>query len=89
MRGPSEDEQRQERDASHWQPTEQDGHRWWLTILSALSGLVGATVIAASAPQWRLAVPTWRLTIPGIAHPGSSTQSTLWFLLGLVLLALG
>jgi hypothetical protein len=89
LRGPSEDEQRQERDASHWQPTEQDGHRWWLTILSALSGLVGATVIAASAPQWRLAVPTWRLTIPGIAHPGSSTQSTLWFLLGLVLLALG
>jgi hypothetical protein len=51
--------------------------------------MVGATVIAASAPQWRLAVPTWRLSIPGIAHPGTSTQSTMWFLLGLILLAIG
>lgn len=89
LTGPSADAQRQERDASHWQPSEIDGHRWWLTVLSALSGVLGATVIAASAPQWRLAVPTWRLTVPGIAHPGTSTQSTLWFLLGLVLLALG
>ena len=51
--------------------------------------MAGAAVIAASAPQWRLAVPTWRLTIPGIAHPGTSTQSTVWFLIGLILLALG
>lgn len=87
--GPSDEALRQERDESHWQPTATSGSRWWQTVLSALSGIVGATVIAASAPQWRLAVPTWRLTIPGIAHPGTSTQSTMWFLLGLILLALG
>jgi len=50
---------------------------------------MGATVIAASAPRWRLAVPSWRLSIPGIAQPGTSTQSTMWFLLGLILLGLG
>jgi len=87
--GPSDEALRQERDESHWQPTAASGSRWWQTVLSALSGMVGATVIAASAPQWRLAVPTWRLSIPGIAHPGTSTQSTMWFLLGLILLAIG
>jgi len=87
--GPSDDVLRQERDESHWQPEVNAASRWWQTVLSALSGIAGATVIAASAPQWRLAVPTWRLSIPGIAHPGNSTQSTTWFLLGLILLALG
>ena len=87
--GPSDEVLRQEQDESHWQPTATGGSRWWQTALSALSGMVGATVIAASAPQWRLAVPTWRLSIPGIAHPGTSTQSTMWFLLGLILLAIG
>lgn len=87
--GPSEDTLRQERDESHWQPEAASGSRWWQTALSALSGIAGATVIAASAPQWRLAVPTWRLSLPGIAHPGTSTQSTSLFLLGLILLALG
>ena len=87
--GPSDEVMRQEQDESHWQPAATAGSRWWQTVLSALSGMVGATVIAASAPQWRLAVPTWRLSIPGIAHPGTSTQSTMWFLLGLILLAIG
>ena len=87
--GPSDEVLRQQQDESHWQPTATAGSRWWQTVLSALSGMVGATVIAASAPQWRLAVPTWRLSIPGIAHPGTSTQSTMWFLLGLIMLAIG
>jgi len=89
LEGPSEDKLRQERDDSHWQPRAVGGSRWWQTALSAVSGLLGATIIAASAPQWRLAVPTWRLTLPGIAHPGSSTESTVWFLIGLVLVAAG
>ncbi len=88
LQGPSDDQLRQERDESHWQPTATSS-RWWQVALSALSGLIGAIVIAASAPQWRLAVPTWRLTFPGIAHPGTSTQSTFWFFIGLVLLACG
>ena len=87
--GPSDEKLRQERDESHWQPAATVGSRWWQTALSALSGLMGATVIAASAPRWRLAVPSWRLSIPGIAQPGTSTQSTMWFLLGLILLGLG
>ena len=58
-------------------------------MVFALSGFLGGLVIAASAPVWRLAVPTWRITVPGIAHPGSATASTLWFLLGLILLGVG
>ena len=87
--GPSDEALRQERDESHWQPAVAAGSRWWQTALGALSGVVGATVIAASAPRWRLAVPSWRLSIPGIAQPGTSTQSTMWFLLGLILFGLG
>lgn len=89
LRGPSDDQLRQERDESHWQPPPSDRPRRWQTVLVALSGLLGATIIAASAPVWRLAPPGWRLTIPGIPHPGTSTQSTLLFLLGLILLAVG
>jgi alpha-1,6-mannosyltransferase len=73
----------------HWQPAPDTTPRGWQTLLFALSGFLGGLVIAASAPVWRLAVPTWRITIPGIAHPGSSTTSTLWFLLGLILLGVG
>ena len=73
----------------HWQPTPDDRPRHWQTVAFALSGILGGLVIAASAPVWRLAVPTWRITIPGIAHPGSSMTSTLWFLLGLILLGIG
>ena len=87
--GPSDEKLRQERDESHWQPAVAAGSRWWQTALSALSGVLGATVIAASAPRWRLAVPSWRLSVPGIAQPGTSTQSTMWFLLGLILVGLG
>lgn len=76
-------------DGSHWQPVIDQRPRPVLTALVALSGVLGSLVIAASAPLWRLAVPTWRLTLPFIGHPGSSTESTLWFLCGLVLLAIG
>ena len=89
LEGPSEEKLREEREESHWRPSAVAGSHWWQTGLSALSGLAGATIIAASAPQWRLAVPTWRLTLPGVAHPGTSTQSTVCFLIGLILVALG
>ena len=74
---------------SHWRPEPDQRPRPLLTALVALSGVLGGIVIAASAPQWRLAVPAWRLTVPFIGHPGSSTESTLWFLCGLVLLSVG
>ena len=83
----SEDLRRYEQ--AHWQPTPDPRSRPWQTLLFALSGFLGGLVIAASAPVWRLAVPAWRITVPGIAHPGSSTASTLWFLLGLILLGIG
>jgi hypothetical protein len=72
-----------------WQPPVSARPQHWQTVLFALSGFLGGLIIAASAPVWRLAVPTWRITIPGLAHPGSSTQSTLVFLLGLILLGVG
>ena len=75
-------------DESHWQPVIDQRPRPVLTVLVALCGVAGGVVIAASAPLWRLAVPTWRLTLPFIGHPGSSTESTLWFLCGLVLLSI-
>ncbi len=86
-RSDSEDLRRYEQD--HWQPTPDTRPRGWQTLVFALSGFLGGLVIAASAPVWRLAVPTWRITVPGIAHPGSATASTLWFLLGLILLGVG
>lgn len=89
LRGPSDEVLRQERDASHWQPPHTRTPAWLRTTLTVASGLAGTTIIAASAPVWRLAVPTWRLTIPGIPHPGTNLQSTLLFLLGLVLVAAG
>ena len=89
LRGPSDEKLRQERDESHWQPPHTRTPAWLRTSLSVVSGLAGATIIAASAPVWRLSVPAWRLTIPGIPHPGTNTQSTLFFLIGLVLIACG
>ncbi|CAM8646070.1 crt_membr, carotene biosynthesis associated membrane protein [Acidimicrobiia bacterium] len=68
---------------------EPESRRLWQTGLAALSGLLGSLIIAASAPSWRWAVPSWRLSIPGIAQPGSTTQSTTFFLIGLILLAAG
>ncbi len=60
-----------------------------ITVLSALSGLVGTLLIAASAPVWRLAAPSWRLAIPGVPHPGSSFVAASFFTAGLVLLGFG
>ncbi len=87
--GPSDSEDLPRYEQSYWQPSADSSPRTWQTVLFALSGFLGGLVIAASAPVWRLAVPTWRITIPGIAHPGSSLASTLWFLLGLILLGVG
>jgi alpha-1,6-mannosyltransferase len=80
-------------DPSPWRPTSPH-KRVWQTVLCTVSGFLGGLVIAASAPVWRLwddyvAPDSWRLTVPGIPHPGTATQSTLLFLLGLVLLAVG
>lgn len=72
-----------------WQPPSSRGPQHWQTVLYALSGFLGGLVIAASAPVWRLAVPSWRITLPGVGHPGTSAQSTLYFLLGLILLGVG
>ena len=58
-------------------------------MLATLAGILGGLVIAASAPVWYQAPPSWRITLPGVAHPGSTTASTIWFLIGLVLLAVG
>jgi alpha-1,6-mannosyltransferase len=91
--GPSDDKLRQESDESHWQPPPSDRSMWWQTVLFALSGFLGSVIITASAPVWRIVLSTWRstwrLTVPGIPHPGTSTQSTMLFLCGLVLLAVG
>jgi alpha-1,6-mannosyltransferase len=63
--------------------------RYGLLVLSALAGLAGSLLIAASAPVWYLAAPAWRLIVPGVPHPGSSFQSAAFFVVGLVLLVLG
>jgi alpha-1,6-mannosyltransferase len=79
-------------EVSAWQPPPSAAPRLWVTVLAALSGFLGGLLIAASAPVWRLAeqvAPTWRLTLPGVPHPGTTTESTLWFLAGLLLLAAG
>jgi alpha-1,6-mannosyltransferase len=60
-----------------------------LTFLSALSGLVGTLLIAASAPVWAHAAPSWRLVVPGVPHPGSSFVAAAFFTAGLVLLGFG
>ena len=87
--GDPEADERSRLEQVPWQPPVSARPQHWQTVLFALSGFLGGLVIAASAPVWRLAVPNWRITLPGIAHPGSSTQSTLVFLLGLILLGVG
>lgn len=89
VRGPSDEQIRAQRDASHWQPPHTRTPSWLRTTLTVVSGLVGLTIIAASAPVWRLAAPSWRLTVPGLPHPGTATQSTTLFLIGLLLVAAG
>jgi alpha-1,6-mannosyltransferase len=81
-------------EVSPWQPPPSPHKRVWQTVLFAASGFLGSLVIAASAPVWRLwdeivAPDSWRITVPGIPHPGSTTQATLLFLSGLILLAVG
>lgn len=89
VRGPSDEQIRAQRDASHWQPPHTRTPSWLRTTLTVVSGLIGLTIIAASAPVWRLAAPSWRLTVPGLPHPGTATQSTTLFLIGLLLVAAG
>ena len=76
-------------EVSPWTPATGQPSRSWQTVLYALSGLLGGLVIAASAPVWRLAPASWRITLPGVPHPGTTAESTVWFLIGLVLLAVG
>jgi hypothetical protein len=63
--------------------------RYGRLTLSAAAGFIGVVLIVASAPDWYLAAPSWRLTVPGIAHPGSSSEALANFIIGLVLLGLG
>jgi len=74
---------------SPWQPPRVGPSRWWLTVLAALAGFVGAVLVSTSAPVWRLAVPSWRFTLPFIPHPGDTMQSAAFFVSGLVLLGAG
>lgn len=55
--------------------------------LVAGGGLLGALVIASSAPVWHKAAPSWRLTIPGIPHPGPPVVAFLLFAVGAGLLS--
>ena len=86
--GPPEADEPRRSEQVPWQAPSSRGPQHWQTALYALSGFLGGLVIAASAPRWYLAVPTWRITLPGVGHPGSSTASTLYFLLGLILLGI-
>lgn len=55
----------------------------------ATLGLLGALLIVATAPVWRLAAPSWRLTIAAIPHPGGPLFSAVTFLVGLAGLVVG
>ncbi len=87
--GPDGDAPVRHSEISPWRPVSNGPERAWLTVVFAVSGALGGLVIAASAPVWRLAPETWRITLPGVPHPGSTAQSTVFFLIGLVLLAVG
>ena len=63
--------------------------RYGRIVLSAVLGLMGTLLIVGSSPVWYLAAPSWRLTVPGIPHPGTSTQALASFIIGLVMLGLG
>lgn len=58
-------------------------------IVAALSGLVGGTLIAATAPVFPYTASSWRLTLPGVPHPGSSIFSGSVFVLGVLLMGFG
>src|SRR4029077_11236358 len=60
-----------------------------ITVLSAIAGLVGTLLIAASAPVWQYAAASWRLVVPGVPHPGSSFVNAAFFTAVLVLLGFG
>jgi hypothetical protein len=87
--GPPHDAPVRHSEVSPWRPPQSGHKRVWQTALSAVSGLVGGLLIASSAPVWRLAPESWRITLPGVPHPGTTTESTIYFLAGLILLALG
>jgi len=87
--GPPHDAPVRHSEVSPWRPPQSGHKRIWQTVLAALSGLLGGLIIAASAPVWRLAPESWRLTLPGVPHPGSTVESTIYFLVGLILLAVG
>src|SRR6478736_5539170 len=87
--GPPHDAPVRHSEVSPWRPPQSGHKRVWQTVLAALSGLLGGLIIAASAPVWRLAPESWRLTLPGVPHPGSTAESTIYFLVGLILLAVG
>lgn len=59
------------------------------TVVFAVVGLLGALLIVATAPVWRLAAPSWRLTIAGLPHPGGPLFSAVTFLVGLAGLTFG
>lgn len=52
------------------------------------TGFVAATLIAASAPLWRLAGNEWRFTLPGIPTDGRKPSTTILFLGSAAVLAL-
>lgn len=57
-----------------------------VTVLLTVTGFLGILLIAASAPVWRNAASTWRLTVPGVPHPGTSSQAAATFAIGLLLM---
>ena len=87
--GPAHDAPVRHSEVSPWRPPQGSSKRAWQTVLSALSGFLGGLIIAASVPVWYLAPESWRITLPGVPHPGTTAESTAFFLVGLILLALG
>jgi hypothetical protein len=87
--GPPHDAPLRHSEVSPWRPPAAPHKRVWQTVLATISGVLGGLIIAASAPVWRLAPPSWRITLPGVPHPGTTAQSTVLFLIGLLLLAGG
>ena len=75
-------------EVSPWRPPSSGPRRRWVSVLAALGGFMGALFISTSAPVWRLALPSWRFTLPFIPHPGTTMQSAVFFVAGLVLLGL-
>lgn len=51
-------------------------------------GLAGSTLVAITAPLWRLSGPTWRLSVPGIPHNGERPITAITFVVGAAMLSL-